>query len=482
MTQKQYQKADSMVFPIIMVVIVGILLNMMGAVATHKASTGTYIVIVFAVLGIILETIVFKKFRGTNRCGMIMPAVATVIYLVMVLTSSSIFYYMLYAIICVIQMAYLNRKAIVVSSAIVLPVFIFRIFTVAMQGVVSYDQAGSCLVIMIFTILATVSVCKAWTAFNKENLEVVQEGAEQQRLAAERMTHVSENIINNFDEANTYIKSLSDAVNTSSTSMQNIALSIEDTAQAVSRQSQMCQDIQSHTQDASAKTSDMVNASSHALENVADGAKTMDELQRQSQNVEKENKETVMHVTALNERTTEVSNILNSIVSISSQTNLLALNASIEAARAGEAGKGFAVVADEIRNLSEQTKVATENIASILSELNNDVHSVTTSINRSVDSVEQQNNLINEAKSKFDIINGAVNELMVTITEFNQVISDITESTDVIANGITNLSANSEEVAASSNEGTVLMQEAVESMQKVTAALTNIYNLAQDLK
>ena len=126
--------------------------------------------------------------------------------------------------------------------------------------------------------------------------------------------------------------------------------------------------------------------------------------------------------------------------------------------------------------------MATENIASILSELNNDVHSVTTSINRSVDSVEQQNNLINEAKSKFDIINGAVNELMVTITEFNQVISDITESTDVIANGITNLSANSEEVAASSNEGTVLMQEAVESMQKVTAALTNIYNLAQDLK
>lgn len=482
MTQKQYQKADSMVFPIIMVVIVGILLNMIGAVATKKATTGTYVVIIFAVLGIILETVVLKKFKGTNRCGIIMVAIATVIYVVMTIFSNSIFYFMLYAIICVIQMAYLNRKAIMVSSAVVLPIIIFRSFSLAMAGLVTFDQAGSCIVIMIFLIQATVSVCKAWTAFNKENLEVVQEGAEQQRIAAERMTHVSENIINNFDEANGYIHSLSDAVNTSNVSMQNIASSIEDTAQAVSRQSQMCQDIQAHTQSANEQTDVMVNASKQALADVVDGAKTMEELQRQAQNVEKENKETVMHVTALNERTEEVSNILNSIVSISSQTNLLALNASIEAARAGEAGKGFAVVADEIRNLSEQTKSATENIASILSELNNDVHSVTTSINSSVESVGQQNSLINEAKLKFDAINGAVNDLMTIINDFRRVIADITESTDVIASGITNLSANSQEVAASSNEGSELMEEAVESMHKVTAALTNIYNLAQELK
>ena len=244
----------------------------------------------------------------------------------------------------------------------------------------------------------------------------------------------------------------------------------------------MCQDIQNNTQNAKEQTEFMVKASSKALEDVSLGAKAMIELHEQAQNVEKENTETVAHVAALNERTKKVADILSTIVNISSQTNLLALNASIEAARAGEAGKGFAVVADEIRNLSEQTQNATENITKILTELNSDVASVTTSINHTVEAVGQQNSLIDETKAKFDAIDSGVNELMTAINNFKKVIVDITDSTGVIADGITGLSANSEEVAAVSNEGTQLMTKAVDNMNKVNGTLTNIYNLAQELQ
>lgn len=75
------------------------------------------------------------------------------------------------------------------------------------------------------------------------------------------------------------------------------------------------------------------------------------------------------HVAVLEQKSNDITDIISTITSISSKTNLLALNASIEAARAGEAGKGFAVVAEEIRQLSEQTRNATENIKVLVLEI-----------------------------------------------------------------------------------------------------------------
>ena len=58
----------------------------------------------------------------------------------------------------------------------------------------------------------------------------------------------------------------------------------------------------------------------------------------------------------------DIERVIKMIAAIATQTNLLALNATIEAARAGAAGAGFRVVASEVKELSQQTQRATDEI------------------------------------------------------------------------------------------------------------------------
>lgn len=71
----------------------------------------------------------------------------------------------------------------------------------------------------------------------------------------------------------------------------------------------------------------------------------------------------------LNEKASNINQVVATITKVADQTNLLSLNAAIEAEKAGEYGRGFAVVATEIRRLADQTSVATYDIEQTVKEI-----------------------------------------------------------------------------------------------------------------
>ena len=145
---------------------------------------------------------------------------------------------------------------------------------------------------------------------------------------------------------------------------------------------------------------------------------------------------------ALGQRGLEIRQVIQDINTVAEQTNLLALNATIEAARAGEAGKGFAVVANEVKELSGQTKRATEDIRGKVSAIQEGTMSAVEAINRMV-------SVISDINSYQGTISAAVDQQRAMTGEIESKLRDAGQTNDQTTGMIINLSSEARSMAES---------------------------------
>ena len=96
--------------------------------------------------------------------------------------------------------------------------------------------------------------------------------------------------------------------------------------------------------------------------------------------------ETEKRIKRLGERSQEISGIVNLINTIAERTHVLALNASMQAV-AGEAGRGFAVVAEEVQRLAESSRNATEQIATLVNNIQVETNETINTVNKTIEQV-----------------------------------------------------------------------------------------------
>lgn len=229
---------------------------------------------------------------------------------------------------------------------------------------------------------------------------------------------------------------------------------VEQVASAVNQLQSTAQSVTDHAHSAD-------GAAQQANQLASQSLRMFEESNRATAKMADQLTEAAQVVNQLKDQSERIGNVTEVIRSISEQTNLLALNAAIEAARAGESGRGFAVVADEVRMLAARTQTSTQEIQTIIEELQNQSSTANSSMHSSLSLLEQNQALAAKVSASLTEINqaitalGQINAQVATASEeqsqvtkdINRNLSNIYELVSQNVTGITQSAAASHELS-----------------------------------
>jgi methyl-accepting chemotaxis protein len=260
------------------------------------------------------------------------------------------------------------------------------------------------------------------------------------------------------------LKQLQDAINTSSRKLKSIVAKavyasniVSSAAEEVSRGSsdlsQRVQEQAAALEETSATMDEMNSAVQANTENAQQAAQVAKSVQLQASEGSRVMQQTIEAMSAIQQSSHKIADIVSLIDGIAFQTNLLALNAAVEAARAGEHGRGFAVVAGEVRALAHKSAEAAKDIKKLIDE--------------SVIRIDEGTHLASQSGSVLKGINDAINGVAGMVQQIAQASGEQSEGISQVHRAVSQIDQVTQQNAALVEETTA----AAESLSEQSIVL-----------
>ena len=253
-----------------------------------------------------------------------------------------------------------------------------------------------------------------------------------------------ENLANMTKQIKEAANSLASASAEISASVTQIASGATETATAANETSTTVEEVRQTALDSNRKAKHVSESSQKAVQVSQAGEKAVTSMVDAMRQIEAQMESIAESIMKLSEHGQAIGGIIATVEDVAEQSNLLAVNASIEAAKAGEHGKGFSVVALEVKNLAEQSRQATARVRNILDDIQK-------STSGAVMTTEQGTKAVESGVFKS---------------------SEASDSIQRLANNVAEAAQATTQIAVSSQEQLVGMDQVVSAMESIKQAST----------